>query len=177
MILEDTRQQKGKHEKKHEWWRAHGVAFSERDRALPFGDYMREGSNVSVDTKKDIAELSANVGREHGRFRRECDAAAAAGWRLVVLVETSEAWAVSDLERWVHPTCRRCDFSRCGHCDPLVAGICDMWGKRQRPVQGPRFAGILRGLERRHGVRFEFCEPHDSARRICELLGERWGEC
>lgn len=93
-----------------------------------------------------------------------------------MLVETGEAETADDLERWVHPTCRRCDFAVCGHCDPLHGGICDMWGKKQRPVQGHRFAAILCGLERRYGVRFEFCKPQDSAKRICELLGVRWSK-
>lgn len=175
-IIEDSRQQLNKHEIKHEWWRAHSVAFSERDRALPFGDYVRDGSNISIDTKKDLTELSTDVGRDHRRFRNECDRAAESGWRLVVLVETDEAETADDLEQWVHPTCRRCDFAICGHCDPLHGGICDMWGKKQRPVQGHRFVAILRSLERRHGVRFEFCKPQDSARRICELLGVGWSE-
>lgn len=30
---------------------------------------------------------------------------------------------------------------------------------------------IMGAMERRHGVRFEFCARRDTARRICELLG------
>ena len=57
-IIEDTRQQSGKHEKKHKYWLSKKVYW--RRTALDCGDYTLPGnSSVCIDTKKDIEELSA----------------------------------------------------------------------------------------------------------------------
>lgn len=48
---------------------AHGVDFAPRATALPFGDYMLEGSNISIDTKKDVQEVAGNLGKQHARSR------------------------------------------------------------------------------------------------------------
>ena len=99
-IIEDTRQQEGQHRHVAAWMRSHGVDFAPRARALPYGDYMREGSNISIDTKKDLDELAGNLGREHARFARECDRARADGYRLVVLTEAGERYNdVAELSR------------------------------------------------------------------------------
>ena len=150
MIIEDTRQQEGKHEHRHEWWRAHGVEFEERSRALPFGDYIREGSNICIDTKQSLAELSGDVLQQHDRFKRECERARCAGYRLIILTETSKCTNLDDLEkvRNVHPQARRV-----------------------KPLPGKVPARVCRTMESHHGVRFEFCTRRESARRICELLG------
>lgn len=174
VIVEDSRQQPSKHDRKHEWWGAHGVAFEERSRALPFGDYMVEGSNVSIDTKRSLLELSSNLGKQHERFAAELRRAFDAGYRLVILVETDEVSGADELRRWVNPVCRGCDIFRIRGCDPLQSGKCDLYGKRQRPVQGPRMAKMVGTLEERTGARFEFVEPSRSAMRICELLGVEW---
>lgn len=63
------------------------MEFAPRATALPFGDYMLEGSNISIDTKQDVQEVAGNIGRDHARFVRECDRARAEGYRLVILVE------------------------------------------------------------------------------------------
>ena len=86
-IYEDTRQQVhdgDKHAAKHEWWAAHGVEVERRK--LDFGDYMAEGSNRSIDTKRDIYEMMANIGSGYRRIDHECARAREAGYRLVFLV-------------------------------------------------------------------------------------------
>lgn len=167
MITEDTRQQVGKHEHVRRWMEAHGVGFEQRSRALPFGDYVSDnGSNVAVDTKKDMQELAMDVGRDHARFVRECERARDAGYRLVVLVESSARYADrAELARWVSDVCRRCRM-----CDPRFSARCKKY--RCKPMQGDRLAKILSTMELRYGVRFEFCTRARAARRICELLGE-----
>ena len=173
MIYEDTRQQAGKHGHIEEWMRARGVEFSPRARALPFGDYCSDnGSNVAVDTKKDVQELVMDVGRDHARFVRECERARAAGYRLVVLVESSGAYNDRTvLGGWTSEVCRRRKRTRgggCGPCDPRRDG-CSAY--RSKPVQGDTLAKILDTMERRHGVAFEFVDRDRAAARICELLG------
>lgn len=168
MIIEDTRQQREKHEHIKMWMEAHGVAFEQRSRALPFGDYMSDnGSNVVVDTKKDVQELVMDVGRDHDRFIRECDKARAAGYRLVVLVESSARYNDrSQLERWTSKVCLMCRA-----CRPSQENGCKRY--RSKPMQGSTLVKILDAMERRHGVVFEFVSKKDAARRICELLGEK----
>lgn len=174
MIYEDTRQQAGKHRHIEEWMRARGVEFSPRARALPFGDYCSDnGSNVVVDTKKDVQELAMDVGRDHARFVRECERAREAGCRLVVLVESSSAY--NDpmvLGGWTSDVCLRRRRSgrapACRSCDPS-RDQCTAY--RSKPMQGPTLVKILGTLERRHGVAFEFVGRDDAAARICELLG------
>lgn len=177
VIEEDSRQQRGKHAEKHRWWADHGVTCLERCRALPFGDYVTDGSNIAVDTKRDVRELAMDAGRDHARFRRELERARDAGWRLVVLTENRDGVrSAADLARWVNPTCRRCELAHTGHCHPLDAGRCDMYGLRQRPLSGERFARMIATLSSRYGAVFEFCDPSRSAERICELLGVRYGD-
>ena len=171
MVTEDSRQQQGKHTHIATWMEAHGVAFEQRSRALPFGDYVSDnGSNVAVDTKKDVQELVMDVGRDHDRFVRECERASDAGFRLVVLVESSARYNDrAELARWVSDVCRRCR-----RCDPRFSAGCP--AKRSKPMQGSTLAKILDAMERRHGVRFEFVSKARCARRICELLGEEVSE-
>lgn len=172
VVWEDTRQQQGKHDIKHQWFAAHGIEVVRRK--LDFGDYMRDGSNVSIDTKKDVQELAGDVGRDHKRFVRELDRAAEAGYQLVVLVE-----GVTPYQRervmggeWVSGVCMRCKARRGGLCRPLVTKGCEEHGRK--PLMGHALSSMLASLEKGHAVRFMFCRREDSARVICELLGVRY---
>ena len=51
LIIEDTRNKDGKHQKKHDYWNETGVGWLRS--ALPFGDYC-PAPTVAVDTKQDI---------------------------------------------------------------------------------------------------------------------------
>lgn len=165
MIVEDTRQQAGKHDRISKWMEAHGVDFAPRASALPFGDYMRDGSNISIDTKKDVQEVAGNIGHDHARFVRECERARAEGYKLVILIEEHPEYNDRDkLNSWISYVCRRCR-----KCRPHQPGKCVRY--RTKPMNGPTVAKILTKLERDHGVRFEFCAKRDTARRICEILG------
>ena len=60
LILEDTRQQKKKHEVKHQYFRSVGVHWNRT--ALYCGDYtLPVKQNVCIDTKKDVAELIGDI--------------------------------------------------------------------------------------------------------------------
>lgn len=159
----DTRQQKGKHVNVDGWFEKHGIPFSYRK--LDFGDYMREGSNVSIDTKQSMDELAGNLGKDHARFARECERAMDAGYRLVILVERKPKLnSPLELAKWVPVACHMC-----GRCDPTESKACSK--HRFKPLQGATAARIMKTMSDRYGVRFEFCTRNDTARRICELLG------
>lgn len=149
VIQEDTRQQAGKHDIKHDWFAAHGVELVRSK--LPFGDYALVPS-VAVDTKKDMEEIAANIcGKEHTRFINECKAAKAAGCTLVILVEnTVGIRELSQVHTWINP---RAIYS-------------------QKCVQGSRLQKAMETISERYGVRFLFCQPEESAERIIAIL---WG--
>ena len=149
VIIEDTRQQRGKHELKHSCFEQMGVQLIRN--MLPFGDYMVVPS-VSVDTKADKDEIAHNIGSDHKRFKNECVAARDAGCQLIVLVENTHGiTCIDDVREWVNPE--------------LVY--------RPRAITGERLSKAMRTMSERYGVRFEFCHPDEAAEKIIELLGER----
>lgn len=169
-IYIDTRQQDGKHAHKDEWFAAHGLNIVRRK--LDFGDYMADGSNVSIDTKRNVAEIAQNIGgRNHARFKRECIRAREAGYRLVVLVENLDGFTqLSHVAAWTNTHCRHCALMRQRVCDPRANGKC-LRHATLKPIQGPRLMKAMSTMEKRYGVQFEFCKPKNAAKRICELLG------
>ena len=170
----DTRQQAGKHENKHEWWALHGVPTVRVK--LDFGDYMTDGSNRSIDTKRSIDEIAQNInGKQHGRFKRECQRAAAAGYRLVILIENEDGITdFGSLQAWTNTHCRYCVHFNKKACDPRDSGEkCRKHGTR-KPIQGERLAKAMQTMTERYGVLFAFCHPKESAKIICELLGVKY---
>ena len=146
-MIEDTRQKSGMHELKHQHFEEMGVELVRN--MLPFGDYALPPS-ISVDTKADMAEIASNIGSDHKRFKRECIAARDAGCQLIILVENTDGIAcVNDVHKWVNPE--------------LIY--------RPRAITGDRLQKAMLTMSERYGVRFEFCRPEESAKRIMELLG------
>lgn len=150
IIVEDTRQQAGKHDKKHEWFEEHDVQIVRSK--LPFGDYALVPS-IAVDTKKDMDEIAANIcGKQHTRFINECKAAKAAGCSLVILVENNIGISdISQVHSWINP---RVIYS-------------------DKCVQGDRLQKAMETISERYDVKFLFCKPEESAQRITEIL--TWG--
>lgn len=156
VFLEDTRQQAGKHEVKHEWWADQGFTLVRSK--LAFGDYCKL-PEVAVDTKASIAELAMDIDREHARFRRELIGARDAGVRLYVLVENDAGVAdLSSLASWTEPDA---DFRLRKYA--------------QRRIEGKRLAKACRTMSDRYGVMFLFCAPEDAARIVTEILEGRYG--
>lgn len=151
VILEDTRQQAGKHAAKHAWWEEAGVSLVRTK--LHAGDYCLPPARA-VDTKASIAELAACIDAGHARFRRELVAARDAGTELYVLTEND--FGVRDLAglaRWVEPL--------------------DDWRRRvhaARRLEGERLAKACATMAERYGARFLFCASEDSARIVTEIL-------
>lgn len=147
IIIEDTRQQKGKHELKHDYFSANDIRLVRC--ALPFGDYAPVPP-VSVDTKKDMDEIAMNIcGKEHKRFINECKAAKDAGCKLVILVENRLGiTAMGEVHKWINP---RTIYS-------------------EKCVQGDRLQKAMETISERYGVEFRFCVPEDAGRIIQEIL-------
>lgn len=146
-LLEDTRQQAGKHEEKHAIWKAGGVQL--RRCKLPYGDYCLPPKKA-VDTKADMAEIAQNIGgAEHRRFINECKAALEDGCELFILVENTDGIEdIEDVQRWVNP---RTEYS-------------------PKCIQGPRLAKAMYTIQERYGCTFLFCKPEEAAEMIVDLL-------
>ena len=147
IIIEDTRQKSGQHELKHKHFEEMNVQLVRN--MLPYGDYAMPPS-ISVDTKANMEEIAHNIGSDHKRFKRECVAAKEAGCQLIILVENTDGIkTINDVHKWINPD--------------LVY--------RPRSITGERLQKAMITMSERYGVRFEFCEPKDAAKRIVELLG------
>ena len=176
VIKVDTRQKAGKHDIKNEWWALHGVPTVRIK--LDFGDYETDGSNISVDTKRNIDEIAQNInGKNHDRFKRECQRAAAAGYRLVILIENRDGVTnLHDLKAWMNTHCLKCGIRMKRKCKPSDSSVkCPRHDKR-KPIQGERLSKAMSTMSERYGVRFEFCEPQETARIICDLLGVKYDD-
>lgn len=149
VLVEDTRNQKGKHELKHLWFGLHNIPFIRCKLAV--GDYALPPERA-VDTKASMQEIAQNIGgarQEHKRFINELKLAQELGTKLYVLVENEDhIRSIEDVTRWVNP---RTEYSP--NC-----------------IQGPRLAKAMRTIEGRYGCTFLFCRPEDAAERIVRLL-------
>lgn len=148
-IIEDTRQQAGKHEIKHRAFKAHGDTLSRC--ALPCGDYALF-PRVSVDTKASMLEIAQNIGgsaEEHERFRRELIKARDNGCHLYILVENDEGvTSIQDVREWVNP--RLIDSPEA--------------------ITGQRLAKAMETIQRKYGCTFVFSTPEQAAAVIYYLL-------
>lgn len=160
-IIEDTRNKPDKHEAKHDGWAAAGVAVIRSK--LAHGDYALPPV-VSVDTKQSIYELAMDVDQEHDRFRSELVGARDAGTQLVVLVENADGVAsLQDLAGWVE---EKAHFEM----RKRKSG-----NSKTRRIEGARLAKACMTMERKYGVRFEFCRPEEAAARVVRILTEGGG--
>ena len=150
VIIEDTRQQSGKHDIKHNWFMTHDISLIRSK--LPFGDYAPV-PKISIDTKRNMDEIAGNIcGAEHKRFINECKAAKAAGCQLIILIENEDGISdISQVHTWINP--RSVDSDKC--------------------IQGARLQKAMETIQERYGVSFQFCNPEESAQRIMELLNEQ----
>lgn len=149
VIIEDSRQQAGKHEAKHEYFMHNHTPFVRCKLAV--GDYALPPAKA-VDTKASMQEIAQNIGggkEEHQRFIRELKLAQQLGTKLIILVENDDG--IEDLEdvpRWRNP---RTDYSP--DC-----------------IQGPRLAKAMHTIQDRYGCLFLFCRPEEAGEMIVDLL-------
>ena len=146
-IIEDTRQQAGKHQKKHEWWDTNGDSLIRCK--LPFGDYALP-PKVSVDTKANLTEIATNMCgalSEQKRFKTECVRARECGCRLVFLVESSINSKDKLFEKKI------------------------MLGNGKE-IKGEQLYMAMETMSSRYGCSFVFAKPSEAAQKINEILNE-----
>ena len=146
VIIEDSRQKRGKHEEKRVYFENQGIIVKRAQ--LPFGDYIIMPSIV-VDTKQSIIEIAQNLCgsvAERNRFAEEMKNAKLAGVKLVFLIEDKRFDEISDLY----------DVKIKLHSGKVV--------------QGTQLATAMSICEARYGCRFEFCSPEEAGHRIIQIL-------
>lgn len=148
MILEDTRQQAGKHNNVERYLTAAGIPWERQ--ALFVGDYTQaHDGRRAVDTKQSVLELIHDIcSGDHERFARECERAQAAGIRLLILTE--EQLPPGGLAAWVSPR-----------------------NKTGRPLTATKPETIRRAMitmTAKYGVQFRFCDARSTGRLVVEYL-------
>ena len=154
VILEDTRNQAGKHRniKQQLAMLGHQVARSK----LYVGDYQLANSGkIVVDTKKDMLELAMDLCRDHVRFRRECEKARDAGIKLIILTE--EELPVGGLANWQSPKWK-------------TAGKGHKAGDPISQVQAETLYKQIHTMSSRYGVEFRFCRRDETGQLLASLL-------
>lgn len=145
-IIEDSRQKKGEHKKKNEYWDSKGVSVLRCK--LPFGDYALP-PRVAVDTKKDMNEIATNLSNDHRRVANEVERAYKSGCKLVFLVENKDGIDnIEGVKTWNNP--RR-----------FVS---------PKAIKGETLYKIMHTMERRYECEFQFCSPEESGKRVMEIL-------
>jgi len=168
-IIEDTRQQAGKHKQVNNFFRSLGIKVI-RDK-LYVGDYtLPTDRRICIDVKQDIIEIAGNIcGRttnvagqkvdNHARFRDECMRAKETGTQLYILIEQNESNGHSitcpeDLVNW----------------SPPVFRFGARKGQPRTFVKGEPLGKAMRTMEIKYGVVFLFCSPEETGQIILELL-------
>ena len=141
VIIEDTRQHVGKYDKAHAHFDLADVSVIRSKLAV--GDYSAPPSRV-VDTKKGFEEVVGNFcSKDRDRVKREIMLAKHMGTELIFLIIDDKATSIEDAKTWRN---------------------------KRGKVSGDTLYKTLDTFVKRYGVRFEFCTPADSGKRILELL-------
>ncbi len=150
VILEDTRQQAGKHKNIESYFSRAGIQIERC--CLYVGDYaIANDQSRAVDTKQDVLEIAKDImSGDHERFRSECERANNAGIKLLILIE--EALPDGGLNSWQSP--------KDGRGRPLTT------------VQGAALRKAMLTMTLKYGVRFRFCDARQTGRLIAEYLAE-----
>lgn len=159
-LLEDSRQQKGKHKNISAYCKQAGIRIVRTK--LLVGDYMLAGSgnglgsgikgDISCDSKMGIAEIASNCFQEHERFRAECQLAQDLGIKLIVLIE--EVPPDGDVAKWQPPL--------------------DRYGKPKYKFDPGTLAKVMNTMTERYNVQFRFCDGRSTGKVLIEYLkGER----
>ena len=126
----------------------HGVKVVRR--ALNFADYFNpDNPGVIIDRKRNLLEIAGNVVQQRARFIREVDRCNRAGCHMIVLIEHSpQIRKLDDVIGWKNPRLK---------VSPLA-------------VSGERLFKIMKAMESRYGIEWQFCGKAQTGKRIIELL-------
>lgn len=180
-LFEDTGQVLGKHILKNKYWEENGVKVIRQQ--LNVGDYtLPANQSICVDTKKDCSELYMDLISDHPRFHDECVRAQDFGIQLYILVENTFGFKEPrDIIRWKNPqmfkwynTCRAlCNMKSFKYKWDDVLMHAKAYGIKlpKQPCTNVHLIKVMSSMEKKYGVKFLFCSPFESGKRVLELLG------
>lgn len=121
----------------------HGILY--RVEMLDVGDYMLDCGSISVDRKQNLEELAKNLTNksDNARFMKEVRRAFESGVKLVILIEQRGIKGTQDLLKW---------------------------RSKHTGVSGIVMARQMFRLEMAYQVKFEYCDPSSTGKRIMEIL-------
>ncbi len=120
-------------------------------RALNFADYFNpDRPDVIIDRKQNLLEIAGNVVQQRARFVREVERCNRAGCHMIVLIEHSNRIrSLEDVIGWKNPRLK---------VSPLA-------------VSGERLFRIMKAMEIKYGIEWQFCSKQQTGKRIIEILG------
>lgn len=126
--------------------------------------------DISVDTKKDMQEITGNIcGKAHQRFRDECILAQNNGIKLYVLVENTDGIkTVQDVFKWHNPRLHR--YNKIAYMHKYGKWL-NVPLPKAEPTSGTILAKAMLTMQLKYGVEFVFCRPEDAGAKVLELLG------
>lgn len=157
ILLEDTRQQAGKHKNIHAYCEQQGIEIVRQ--ALKTGDYMLSGpeyggikGDIAVDSKYGVPELASCCFQEHERFRSELEMSRKLGIQLIILTE--EVLPYGRLDYWRSPMGKD--------------------GLPKYKFNPETLRKCLITMQDKYGVKFRFCDGRSTGKLLIEYLkGER----
>lgn len=109
---------------------------------LNVGDYMLQGGQVCVDTKKDLLELAQDLHRDKLSFNKKYKKCIKEGLKLIVLVEQP----IKDKSEIIS------------------------WKSKYTKITGRYLFDMITELRMSYGIRFMFCGKNETGRVLIHLL-------
>lgn len=167
VLIEDTRNQIGKHKNVYAYCEKNGIQIVRSK--LACGDYtLPTDQRVVIDTKLGLSEVYSNLVQQHDRFRAECVLAQQLNMKLIVLVEEASIHSVYDVQYWKNPRIKAYEDLKLAHSKGKML---DRKLAKTPPIESKRLMVMMASMSERYGVDWEFCSKFDTGRRIVELLG------
>lgn len=166
VIVEDTRQQPGKHNNVRSYCEENGIRIVRTK--LVCGDYsLPTDQSVCVDTKYGLQEVYGNLVQDHDRFRRECVLAKELGIKLVVLVEEPGIAELSNVKRWQNPRVVRYEFLKTAHEHGRYMGT---KLPPKPPVSSERLQTMMETMAQKYGIVWRFCDKAHTGETLMGIL-------
>lgn len=183
ILLEDTRNQIGKHKNVSKYCQENNIEIVRTK--LVVGDYMLPlTSGISIDTKADLNEILNNVTQK--RFRNELLLSKKLGIHLVILIEHSKDIAcIDDIKNWKN---QRLEFYKFQLKKKMgLYGEFNEWylyreakekglKPRKPPISPEQLCKSLHTIENNkedYDVEFQFCSKAETGQKILELLSQK----
>ena len=154
ILIEDTRNQVGKHKNISLYCQRHKIELIRKK--LEVGDYAFPDGRISVDTKQDMMEICKDImSSDHRRFRAECERAKDMGIQLIILIE--EQVPFGDIALWEVPRWR-------------TSGRYHRFGDPMTLVDPKALKKAMMTMTVKYGVKFRFCHRRETPRKLIKYL-------